>query len=349
MRKLAVAAATLLLAGGLTALADTHPAPARAAAAGATSLRVGSFNIQSVSLDKTAGLQRPWRQRRPTVVAQVMGEKVDVLGIQEANPSKTFASRLVDGTNQYRDLQIGLNKAGGHFALTNPYPYNCLNSSTTYKCVYRNRHASHGDRILYNSQTLSLVSEGATRYTVQGPGADPRFVVWAVLRVRATGETFLFVNTHLRAGDVSTRRSQWTQLRSRVEALANGRPVVVVGDFNTHKFDPLSNQMLPAMRNAGFGDVLNQEYQVNPIRDPRAQSTVNGWFNTANHLSRDVCDFSYCHNHDKAGNNIDWIFATNSLPVEQWKVVVNWDSATGQVRGTLPSDHNMVRATLTLP
>ena len=341
----------LLLASGLTALANTRPPPAQAASAGPTSLRVASFNIQSVSLDRTVGLQRPWRQRRATVVSQILGEKVDVIGIQEANPSKTFAAlgRLVAGTNQYRDVQLGLNEAGESYALTNPYPYNCVNDSSTYKCVYKNRHATHGDRILYNTRTLSLLSEGATRYTVQGPGADPRYVVWAVFRVRATGETFLFVNTHLRAGAAATRRSQWYQLMSRVTALANGRPVVIVGDFNVHKFDPLSNEMLPAMRRAGHGDVLNQEYQVNPVARPRALRTVNGWFNTYNHLTRDVRDFSYSTRHDKAGNNIDWIFATNSVRVEEWKVVVDWDPATMQVRGTLPSDHNMVRATLTLP
>jgi len=347
MNKLVVAAAALSVACGVSAMVDSRPAPAQAATS-PTTLRVGSFNIQSVSLDKTSGLQRPWRQRRATVVSQVMGEKLDVLGIQEANPSKTFISRLVDGANQYRDVQIGLNKAGGNFALTNPYPYNCVNSGTTYKCVYKNRHASHGDRILYNTSTLSLVSEGTTRYSVQGPGADPRFAVWAVLKVRATGEQFLFVNTHLRAGPASTRRSQWYQMMSRIDAVANARPVVAVGDFNVHKFDPLSAEMLPAMRNAGYGDVLNQRYEVNPVASPRAVSTVNGWFNTANHLSGDTRDFSYYKNHAKTGNNIDWIFASNELRVDQWKVVVNYDPDTLRMRGTLPSDHNMVRATLSL-
>ena len=52
---------------------------------------------------------------------------------------------------------------------------------------------------------------------------------------------------------------------------------------------------------------------------------------------------------DKAGNNIDWIFASDTLRVDEWKVVINWDPATMLLRGTFPSDHNMVRATLTLP
>ena len=47
--------------------------------------------------------------------------------------------------------------------------------------------------------------------------------------------------------------------------------------------------------------------------------------------------------------NIDWVFATNTIPVLQWKVVVDYDPATLQVLGTFPSDHNMVAATLSIP
>jgi len=363
MNKLAVTAMALMLTAGLTAMADTRSAPAHADTAGPTSVRVASFNIQSVSLDKTSGLQRPWRQRRATVVSQILGERVDAIGIQEANPSKTFVAsgRLVAGANQYRDLQAGLNAAGGSYALTNSNPYNCVNAVTTYKCVFKNRGASHGDRILYNTRTLSLVSQGATRYTVQGPGADPRYVVWAVLRVKATGETFLFINTHMRGGATAVRRAQWSYMMARVKALAARatglrtslsqapRPVVVVGDMNIHKFDPLSADLIPAMRRAGYGDVLNQEYKVNPVARPRALRTVNGWFNTYNRLTRDVRQTSYYTRHDKTGNNIDWIFASNSVRVDEWKVVVNWNPATMLITGTLPSDHNMVRATLTFP
>ena len=63
-------------------------------------VRVASFNIQNVSLDRTVGLQRPWRVRPPTVISQILGERVDVIGVQEAQPSTHFASRLVDGSTR---------------------------------------------------------------------------------------------------------------------------------------------------------------------------------------------------------------------------------------------------------
>jgi endonuclease/exonuclease/phosphatase family metal-dependent hydrolase len=342
-----IAATALSLACALPLL--LQPAAAPAASVGPVDLRVASFNVQSVSLDKTVGNQRPWKQRRGTVISQILAERPDVLGVQEVNPSRTFSSRLVDGPTQYYDLRNGLDKAGGTYQLTNGAAFNCVRPDTSYKCVYRNRGASYGDRILFNRETVALLSQGSTRYTVQGPGADTRYVVWAVFRQLATGHDFVFVSTHLRAGAQSVRHAQWQQLISRVNALRRGRPVVVVGDFNTQKFDPLAQQMLPAMHAAGYGDVLGQQYAVNPVAHPRAQGTVDAWVNSWNRLDRDMRPWSYDERRDKTGNMIDWVFATNSLPVKEFKLVVDYDPSTLAVRGVFPSDHNMVRATLSLP
>ena len=71
--------------------------------------------------------------------------------------------------------------------------------------------------------------------------------------------------------------------------------------------------------------------------------------NTANHFDRDVRNWSFWFKQDKPGNNIDWIFASNWLPVIEYKVVVDYDPDTWMVNGVIPSDHNMVRATLRLP
>ena len=124
---------------------------------------------------------------------------------------------------------------------------------------------------------------------------------------------------------------------------------VAVGDFNVHKFSPMAATMLPAMKNAGMGDVLNQAYQVNPSTGGRAKVLINGWINTVNHLNRDVRTFSYSTNTKLTGNNIDWVFATNSLAVKEWEVVVDFDPYTYLMPEIIPSDHNMVRATITLP
>jgi hypothetical protein len=65
--------------------------------------------------------------------------------------------------------------------------------------------------------------------------------------------------------------------------------------------------------------VLGQQYLVRLNTRPRAQSTVDGWINTYNHLNRNVAAWSYDDRRSQIGVNIDWIFATNWLVVQQWE------------------------------
>ena len=59
-------------------------------------------------------------------------------------------------------------------------------------------------------------------------------------------------------------------------------------------------------------------------------------------------DFSHEDDRQRAGNFIDWIFASNDLPVRQYEVVADIDPDTMKLRGVIPSDHNMVRASVAL-
>src|SRR3954447_13347529 len=333
--------------------AKTDPASTLpSSAAGPVDIRAGSFNVVTVTGDTAVGGNRhTWKERRPTVIRQILGEDVDVLGVQEANQSYTFASRLVDGDTQFLDLKNGLNSAGGTYALTNENSYNCVNPTTSYKCVYKDQGASGGDRILYNTSTLELVSQGSYQYQHQNPTTPTvtYALAYAVLRVKSTGAKFLFTTTHLDPPDRTVRVAQWHELIDKVNELKGSLPVINVGDYNTQKFDVICQEMLPAMKSAGYGDVLNQQYAVNPVAGPRAQRTVNGWVNSNNKWDSNVADYSYSNNRVKTGNNIDWIFATNSLPVKEFKMVTNFEPTSLMVQGIMPSDHNMIRATITLP
>jgi endonuclease/exonuclease/phosphatase family metal-dependent hydrolase len=312
-------------------------------------IRVGSFNIQSVGLDRTYGEQRPWRLRRSTVVSEILGERVDVIGVQEAAFSLAFGPRLVNGATQYLDLRNGLNSAGGSYQLTNKRAVNCVRPYVSYRCVPKDQDASASERILYNTRTLTLVRRNSLKYTYQSASEPRMYLAWAVLRSKATGKEFLFTTTHLDPSSRRIRQAQWQQMISTLTHIRGSLPVVSVGDFNAQKFDPMTATMLPAMRQAGIGDVLNQQYRVNPSRNVRAETRINGWLNTANHLSRNVATFAYEDRHDKTGNGIDYVFASNSLRVKEYKVVCRFDPRTLRVIGTLPSVHNMFRATITLP
>jgi endonuclease/exonuclease/phosphatase family metal-dependent hydrolase len=304
----------------------------------------------TVTGDTTDGNRLPWAKRRATVVKEILGERVDVIGVQEVNQSYSHPERLVDGGTQFLDLRNGLNAAGGSYALTNTSSYNCVNPKSSYHCVYQNRGASGDDRIYYNTHTLSLVSQGAYQY--HASSTIKHSFGYAVLQVKATGKKFFFVNTHLDPPDRYVRLAQWKELITKINTLHGSLPVITVGDFNTQKFDsgsPHLCDMVPAMRAAGYGDVLNQTCATNPVAHPRAQRSINGWVNSLNRYNRDLTTYSYYNNHTKTGNNIDWIFASNNLPVKEWKMVLNYDPTTLKVLGTIPSDHNMIRATITLP
>jgi endonuclease/exonuclease/phosphatase family metal-dependent hydrolase len=174
-------------------------------------------------------------------------------------------------------------------------------------------------------------------------------MTYAVMRVKATGKRFLFVSTHLDPKVTRVKVAQWRELIRRINAIKGSLPVVSVGDYNVQKFDVTSRSMLPAMKNAGYGDVLNQSYRVNPVAHRRARRSINGWVNSLGRYTRDVRSYSYYKNHAKTGNSIDYVFASNRLVVKEFKMVLRFSATTLRVRGTIPSDHNMVRATIRLP
>ena len=343
MKKLLGTIAASLVAGVLTV------APSTPAEAGATmDIRVASFNVLSVSLDKVKGNQRPWKDRRATIIDQILAEDLDVVGLQELNHSKYFADRLVDGTTQMTDLRNGLNKAGGTYQLTNTASFNCVNATTKYKCVYKNRAASGDNRILYDTSKLTLVRQNT--YVFKNQGTSFRsFLPWAIFETKATGQRFTFASTHLTTGAPDVRKAQWREVIAKLKNLRSvyGGPVMVVGDFNTQKFSDLAADMLPAMKNNGFGDVVGQEAYKSTVPNPRAERRVNGFINSWNRLDRDVRNYSYYKDRTRMGNTIDYVFASNSLAVPEYKLVLDYGTDL-QVDGTFPSDHNMVRATVTL-
>ena len=233
---LSIAAVAAL--GAATLAVGTGPAGATtgSAAVVTTDVKVASMNLSGVSFDSSAtGEHRVWRSRRPVIVAQIMSLRPDVLGVQEANQSSIYASRLDYGVNQYLDLKGALAAKGGHYALTNSYAYNCVRSTSSANCVYQNRGASQDNRILYNTDTVTLVRAGSVKFAHQTAGQNPRYLAWAVLRMKATGKQIFFTDTHLDPSTVSVRKAQWDEVIANTKRLAGTLPVVSVGDYNTSK------------------------------------------------------------------------------------------------------------------
>lgn len=345
---------TWQLLGVLTAGVVAGSMPVQGPATGASGstlhdVRVGSFNVVGVHADsKARGNQKTWAKRRSTVVRQILGQKLDVLGVQEVNQSSIYKRRLYYGDNQYLDLKGALNARGGHYALTNSNAYNCARPTSTYKCVAKNMGSSGDNRILYNVRTVTLVKQGAVTYSTHSSGHPNRYLAWAVFKMRRTGRSFFFTNTHLDPYSIRAREKQWSQMIRTINSRHGRLPVIAVGDFNTSKFSSYADTYIPKMKRYGYGDVLNQVPNRNTLIRRRAEATRRAWVNSFNDFRRNAASFGYEDHRNKIGNGIDWIFATNRLRVKAWEVVVNLDPKSLDVRGTIPSDHCLVRATIVI-
>ena len=343
----AAAMTTVLTTGGVA-----HPLPTSAEEPSSDRpvARVASFNIRSVKNDvASSGDERPWRERREAVIQQILGENLDVVGLQEARQNGRYKSQLVDGRTQFLDLRNGLRAAGGAWQLTSTAAYNCQNPYGSRDCVYQDRGASRTTKILYNTRKVEKITSGSYLYENQSGGDnDQRYLVWAVFEDKASGEQFFFANTHLSNGSGALQKEQWHELIDKVNELNAGLPTIVVGDFQRSRMKNPVTDMLEAMQAAGYGDVLGQRPGEPMVEDPRARKTVQSWVNSKNNFDRDVRDFSFEDNRERAGNFIDWIFASNELTVRQYEVVADIDHETMELRGVIPSDHNMVRASVVL-
>ena len=58
---------------------------------------------------------------------------------------------------------------------------------------------------------------GAVTYSAHATGKSPRYLAWAILRMKATGKKFLFTTTHLDPYSISARKRQWDQLIAKIE------------------------------------------------------------------------------------------------------------------------------------
>ena len=313
-------------------------------------LKVASFNIRSVTkYQGSAGEELPWRQRREAVIRQIRQERLDVVGLQEASQNGKYRHQMVDGRNQFLDLRNGLRKAGGRWGLTSTAAYNCVNAYASGSCTYKDRGASRTTKILYNRSRVEKVRSGSYEYRHQSGGDnDERYLVWAVFEDKGSHERFFFANTHLATGSGALQRAQWRELVAKVNQLKDGLPTIVVGDFQRSRMKNPATEMLAAMRSAGYGDVLGQRPGEPLVENPRAERTTRSWVNSMNHFGRDVRDYSFEDNRDRPGNVIDWIFASNHLPVRHYEVVADIDPDTLKLRGVIPSDHNMVKASVVL-
>ena len=300
-------------------------------------LRVGSYNVKCENCRKKG--EKSWAQRKSAVVSTINSQNLDVLGIQEASQGQLPGR----STSQFDDLLNGL---GGTWAITNDYRYNCANSRSYRHCRYVNRGASLDTKIFYNTKTVTLIRQGSVKLPTQKGANQARYLAWAVFRQKSTGRLFLFGNTHLEPKGFFALRARQTQaIVNALNRLNPGKkmPTMMVGDFNAHKWDHDGNRPYRLMLGAGYIDPLGNSYRSRGSTSGAiVEKRIRTNYSSYNGFSRKAPRFGYVN-----GTYIDYIFVTR-MRVSEWETVVRIDSA-GRFIGTIPSDHNLIRATVWLP
>jgi endonuclease/exonuclease/phosphatase family metal-dependent hydrolase len=285
-------------------------------------MRVGSFNVKDPDTEPADGPCKLWNSGRKALVAKdVVDSKVDVLGLQE----------LYD-TQDRTSFMAALRLAGGGKYLMTP--------------DLEDSDAGWDNRLLYDTERVTLINSTAVPFNTQdGDGSDRQFV-WGTFELKSNRHRFLVYTTHLEPGGSATlKKAQWEHIRAN--AVENGvkknLPVFITGDFNTSKFDSQSSTVLGRMKSSGFGDVLGQTYKSYKVSGQRAKTKTYAYFNSYNGCNTRPSRV------DKAniGNNVDWIFATNSLQIPAWRTWVHLNGSAAA--SSIPSDHWMLTIQALLP
>lgn len=280
-------------------------------------LRVGSYNIMCENCSKG---KATWATRRGPLVETIKGQDLDVLGVQEAS-----IGGIPGGGTQYMDL---VNRLGDPYKLTE-----------------YGRSVSPDVRIIYNSDRVKLVKHG----TIALPrGASRRFLSWAVLKQKSTGKEFFFISTHLEPNDGrkawETRKRQASAIVAAAARLKGDRPVISVGDFASTKWEKWGNAPYDVMQAAGYKDPLgNAFHSRDSAPGAFVEKRINTTYSSYNMYKRSGRNYAGYLN----GSNNDYIFTTE-MRVSEYEVVVKVDGS-GRLTGVIPSDHNLIRATVYLP
>lgn len=316
-------------------------------------LKVASFNLRCANCTGDEPGYLSWSGRKDAVVTQIKSKMPDVVGLQEASQGwlKDSSGNQIN-LSQFEDLQQGLAAAGTSYQLTNKFRNNCINSTTPTNCVYQDQGASQGSKIIYNKDTVTLISQGSHNLPANDPTQNPRYVAWGTFLQNSSGKKFFFADTHIQPGDgTANYDARKAQAQKIVEVIASKNPeklpTFIVGDMNSSKWNDPDNAPYDIFTKAGYVDPIGGTAQTSIASGyAPAEKIINGKYGTYNGFNRQLkapTDASSRY----LGSHIDYIFSSK-MRVSEWEQVLNVDS-TGMLQGTIPSDHNMIMATVELP
>ncbi|NWF88674.1 MAG: endonuclease/exonuclease/phosphatase family protein [Ignavibacteriaceae bacterium] len=257
--------------------------------------RVMTYNIRYAGDEKVDGINA-WSKRKDLVASMISFNHAEIVGVQEALlPQLNDLTDLLDG---YSWFGVGRNDGidKGEF------------SAILFKV----------DRFKLFEQSTFWLSETPDVPSKGWDAAFPRIVTWGKLRDLKTQKDFYIFNTHYDHIGETARNNSSKLLMKRISEIAQGFPVIVMGDFNTQD-STLAYQI-----------ITNTESNSTILFD--AQFT-NKTTHHGSHIS-----FNGFGQSIEPDNKIDFIFTTSDIEVLQHGVIDE------MVDGRYPSDHMPVVA-----
>ncbi len=294
-------------------------------ATGSASITVSAYNIHKASSGPS------WSSRRSAVAKNITDQAPDVIALAEATPV-SVTSPSGAKVKQYNDL----------LAL--------IDNDIPYKFAAAGDYTS-GTKLAYNSRRLTLLNEGSK--ILKKLGSQRRYAVWAVFGNTSNDERIFVVATHLEPGKSTNTTTKYNTVRiSQAKQIVSlikdknpmGHDVVIAGDLNSSRGTEPSNGPYNAFVRAGYVDPLdNTKASWTTGANAIAESMVDVEYNSANHFEREAARTKF-----PIGTHVDYVLVSKGTRVAQYQMVVDVDSA-GDFIGTIPSDHNQVKAVIRLP
>ncbi|MDR1897195.1 MAG: endonuclease/exonuclease/phosphatase family protein [Prevotellaceae bacterium] len=176
---------------------------------------------------------------------------------------------------------------------------------------------------VFESQTFWLSEDPAKTGAKGWDAACERIVTWAYMKDRQTGKKFYVFNTHFdHRGNVARRESS-KLLLSKIQEIANGRQVIVTGDFNSVADDePIK--------------IITDESNPNHLTDTRKVAPLI--------YGPDWSFHGFGRTPTDRRNVIDYIFIKGNIETKRYGSV--YDTKGCEENTLYLSDHNPVICTL---
>mgnify|MGYP001764805930 CR=1 FL=1 len=275
-----------------TGVAATEPA----AAAAGSPLRVMSFNIR---YNNPGDGINAWPNRKERVASLIRFHDADVVGVQEA-----LHGMLVDLDSLLPEYaRVGVGRRDG-------------------------ANAGEFSAILYKRNRLDML-ENKTFWLSTNPeavgvkawdAALERIATWGRFRDRATGCTYVHLNTHFDHVGEQARQESAKLIRRRLATVAGTLPVIVTGDLNASPTSAAYSTLTSGALDGGLaplrdGYVVSQQGHYGPT------TSSNGF-------------------KEIGGNRIDYVLVSPGIEVLKHGILSDrWDLR-------FPSDHLPVLASL---